>query len=61
MIQALGGIRDGSFVVAKVLTSGLSATLVAFVMLAVYVVALKIMRATEVDSALASLKGIVRR
>jgi putative peptidoglycan lipid II flippase len=61
MIQALGGIRNGSFVVAKVLTSGLSATLVAFVMLAVYVVALKIMRATEVDSALASLKGIVRR
>ena len=61
MVQALGGIRAGSFVVDKVVTSGLSVVLVGFVMFAVYVVVLKISRSAEIDSALASIRGIVRR
>lgn len=61
MIQALGGIRAGSFVVDKVVSSGLSATIVGFVMFAVYVAALKISRSAEIDSVLASVKGILRR
>ncbi|MFM6966964.1 MAG: murein biosynthesis integral membrane protein MurJ, partial [Rhodoluna sp.] len=61
MVEALGGIRPGSFVVDKVLTSGLSMALIGFVMFAVYVVALKISRAAEIDTVLAGLRGIVRR
>ena len=61
MVEALGGIRAGSFVVDKVLTSGLSMALIGFVMFAVYVVALKISRSTEINAVLSGLKGIVRR
>ena len=61
MVQALGGIRAGSFVVDKVITSGLSMALIGFVMFAVYVVALKISRSGEIDTVLAGLRGIVRR
>jgi putative peptidoglycan lipid II flippase len=61
MVQALGGIRAGSFVVDKVITSGLSMALIGFVMFAVYAVALKISRAAEIDTVLAGLRGIVRR
>ena len=61
MVEALGGIRAGSFVVDKVITSGLSMALIGFVMFAVYVVALKISRSPEIDTVLAGLKGIVRR
>jgi hypothetical protein len=61
MVEALGGIRGGSLVVDKVITAGLSMTLIGFVMFAVYVVALKIARATEIDAVLSGLKGIVRR
>ena len=61
MVEALGGIRPGSFVVDKVITSGLSMGLIGFVMFGVYVVALKISRSPEIDTVLAGLKGIVRR
>ncbi len=61
MVEALGGIRAGSFVVDKVLTSGLSMLLIGFVMFAVYAVALKISRAAEIDTVLAGIRGIVRR
>jgi putative peptidoglycan lipid II flippase len=61
MIQVLGGIRAGSFVVDKVITSGLTMALTGFVMFAVYVVALKISRAAEIDTVLAGFRGIVRR
>jgi putative peptidoglycan lipid II flippase len=61
MVEALGGIHEGSFVVDKVITSGLSMALVGFVMFAVYAIALKISRAAEIDTVLAGIRGIVRR
>jgi putative peptidoglycan lipid II flippase len=61
MIQALGGIRAGSFVVDKVLTSGLTMAIVGFVMFAVYVASLKISRSPEINAVLSGLKGILRR
>jgi putative peptidoglycan lipid II flippase len=61
MVEALGGIRAGSFVVDKVLTAGLSMALAGFVMFAVYFIALKISRAPEIDAVLAGIRGILRR
>jgi putative peptidoglycan lipid II flippase len=61
MVQALGGIRAGSFVIDKVLSAGLSITLVGFVMFGVYLIALKISRAPEIDAVLAGIRGILRR
>jgi hypothetical protein len=61
MVQALGGIRAGSFVIDKVLSAGLSIAMVGFVMFGVYVVALKISRAPEIDAVLAGIRGILRR
>jgi putative peptidoglycan lipid II flippase len=61
MLEALGGIHAGSFVVDKVITAGLSMALIGFVMFAVYVVALKTARSAEIDAVLSGLKGIVRR
>ena len=61
MVEALGGIRAGSFVIDKVLSAGLSMALVGFVMFGVYVIALKISRAPEIDAVLAGLRGILRR
>jgi putative peptidoglycan lipid II flippase len=61
MVQALGGIRAGSFVVDKVITSGLSMAFIGLVMFAVYALALKILRAGEIDTVLAGIRGIVRR
>lgn len=61
MVEALGGIRAGSFVIDKVLSAGLSVALVGFVMFGVYVIALKIARAPEIDAVLTGLRGILRR
>jgi putative peptidoglycan lipid II flippase len=61
MIEALGGIRAGSFVVDKVLSAGLSIALVGFVMFGVYVMLLRISRAPEIDAVLAGIRGILRR
>lgn len=61
MTEALGGINANSFVVDKVASAGISAVLIGFVMLAVYVVALRLMKVREIDTVMASLKGIVRR
>jgi putative peptidoglycan lipid II flippase len=61
MIQALGGIRAGSFVVDKVVSSGLSMALVGFVMFGVYAAALKVSRSPEIDAVLAGIRGILRR
>ena len=61
MVQVLGGIRAGSFVIDKVLSAGLSIAMVGFVMFGVYVVFLKISRAPEIDAVLAGIRGILRR
>jgi putative peptidoglycan lipid II flippase len=61
MIELLGGISAGSFVLQSVLSSTLTIGLVGFVMFALYLVTLRLLKVSEVDSALAGLKGILRR
>ena len=61
MIELLGGISAGSFVLESVLSSTLTIGLVGFVMFALYLVTLRLLKVSEVDSALAGLKGILRR
>ena len=61
MIELLGGISAGSFVLQSVLSSTLTIGLVGFVMFTLYLVTLRLLKVSEVDSALAGLKGILRR
>lgn len=61
MLQVIGGFGQGAFAVDSVLSAGLAAVMVGFVILAVYLVLLKLFRIREIDSALASIKGILRR
>jgi hypothetical protein len=51
----------GSFVVAKVASAGLSMVIAGGVMLAIYVMALRLLRVKEVDTVFSAIKGIVRR
>ncbi len=60
-IQALGGISANSFVLQTVLSSVLSCFIAGFVMLAVYLVTLRFLRVPEIDTAVAGIKGILRR
>lgn len=61
MLQVIGGVSRGAFAVSSVLTAGLGSVMVGFVILAVYLVLLKLLRVREIDVALASIKGILRR
>jgi putative peptidoglycan lipid II flippase len=60
-IELIGGIQPGSFAVASVLSSTLTIGGVGFLMFGIYVVILKLLRVSEIDTALAGLKGILRR
>ncbi|WP_264890156.1 murein biosynthesis integral membrane protein MurJ [Rhodoluna sp. KAS3] len=60
-LQALGGISAQSFVVQTVLSSVLSCLIAGFVMLAIYVLTLRFLKVPEIDTAVAGIKGIVRR
>ena len=60
-LQLLGGTATNAFPIHSIVTAGLGSVMVGFVMLAVYFVALKLLRVREVESALASVKGILRR
>jgi putative peptidoglycan lipid II flippase len=60
-IEIIGGIHPGSFAVASVLSSTLTIGGVGFLMFGVYTVILKLLRVSEIDTALAGLKGILRR
>jgi len=61
MLQTIGGIGEGAFAVKSILTAGLGSVMVGFVILAVYLILLKLLRVREIDSALASIRGILRR
>jgi putative peptidoglycan lipid II flippase len=61
MIELLGGISADSFVLQSVWSSTLTIGLVGFVMFTLYLVTLRLLKVSEVDSALAGLKGILRR
>ncbi|WP_138315966.1 murein biosynthesis integral membrane protein MurJ [Rhodoluna limnophila] len=60
-LQALGGISAQSFVVQTVLSSVLSCLIAGFVMLAIYVVTLRFLKVPEIETAVAGIKGILRR
>jgi putative peptidoglycan lipid II flippase len=60
-IEIIGGIHPGSFAVASVLSSSLTIAGVGFVMFGVYVIALRLLKVSEIDTALAGFKGILRR
>ena len=61
MIELLGGVSADSFVLQSVWSSTLTIGLVGFVMFSLYLVTLRLLKVSEVDSALAGLKGILRR
>ncbi len=61
MLQVIGGVEAGAFAVESVLSAGLASLMVGFVILAIYLVVLKLFRVREVESALASIRGILRR
>lgn len=61
MIELLGGVSADSFVLQSVWSSTLTIGLVGFVMFTLYLVTLRLLKVSEVDSALAGLKGILRR
>lgn len=61
LIEIMGGIKPDSFAVDSILSSSLTIALVGFVMFAVYSIALRLLRVSEIDTALAGLKGILRR
>jgi putative peptidoglycan lipid II flippase len=60
-LQLIGGVSRGAFAVNSVLSAGLGSIMVGFVILAIYLVLLKLFRIREIDTALASIKGILRR
>ena len=61
LLQQLGGVADGSFAVAKVVSAGLTMVIVGGVIAAVYFVALRLLKVSEVDTVLQAAKGIIRR
>ncbi|MEN9955662.1 MAG: hypothetical protein RLY34_469 [Actinomycetota bacterium] len=60
-IEIMGGVKPESFAVDSVLSSSLTIALIGFLMFGVYTVALRLLRVPEIDTALAGLKGILRR
>jgi hypothetical protein len=60
-IEIIGGIHPGSFAVASVLSSSITVAGVGFLMFAIYAIALRLLKVSEIDTALAGLKGILRR
>ena len=61
LIELIGGIKPGSFAVASVWTSSLTIAGVGFAMFGIYTITLRLLRVPEIDTALAGLKGILRR
>ena len=60
-LNLLGGTSEGSFAVKSILSSLIVDGVVGLVMVAVYLVLLKLLRVREVEGGLASIKGILRR
>ena len=61
VLTALGGTAEGAFAVKSILNSLVVDGAVGVVMVAVYLVLLKLLRVREVEGALTSFKGILRR
>lgn len=60
-LELLGGTSEGSFAMKTILNSLIADVVVGLVMLAVYLVLLKLLRVREVDGALSKALGILRR
>ncbi len=60
-IEIMGGVKPDSFAVDSILSSSLTIALVGFLMFAIYTLALRLLKVPEIDTALAGLKGILRR
>jgi putative peptidoglycan lipid II flippase len=61
VLQLIGGTNEGAFAVKSIATSLLADLMVGFAMLAAYLVVLKLMRVAEVEKAISSIKGILRK
>jgi putative peptidoglycan lipid II flippase len=61
MLELLGGVKANGFVVDTVVSAVLSMAIIGFVMLAVYLVALRLLKVRELEPVVARLRGIVRR
>jgi putative peptidoglycan lipid II flippase len=61
VLQMLGGTSENAFPVKSILTAGLSSVMVGFGLVGVYLILLKLLRVREIDTALRSIKGILRR
>ena len=61
VLQLLGGTGLGAFAVKSILSATLTSIMVGFAILATYLVLLKLLRVREIDTALRSIKGILRR
>jgi putative peptidoglycan lipid II flippase len=60
-LQILGGTVEGSFAVKSILNSLIADAIVGAVMVAAYVLILRLLRVPEVSGALSSIRGILRR
>ena len=60
-LQLIGGTSAGAFAVSSVATSVLADAIVGFVMIASYLVLLRLMKVAEVESAIRAAKGILRK
>jgi putative peptidoglycan lipid II flippase len=61
VLQIFGGIHSGSFAVATVLSSLITCSVVAAVMVLVYLLMLTLLKVEEAKSAIATARGILRR
>lgn len=61
VLQLIGGTAEGAFAVKSIATSLLADLLVGFAMLAAYLIVLKLMRVPEVEKAISSVQGILRK
>ncbi len=59
-LQILGGVSASSFVLDTVVSSALSMAIIGFVMLAVYVVALRLLRVKELEPVANKLTGLLK-
>jgi putative peptidoglycan lipid II flippase len=60
-LQLLGGTVEGSFALKSILNSLIADSIVGAVMVAAYVLILRLLRVPEVSGALSSIRGILRR
>ena len=61
VLQLIGGTGSGAFALHSITTSLIADALVAFVMLGAYLILLRLMKSSELDSAIRAAKGILRK